>query len=72
MTNGLILRIIPIYANTNVKVQTAAGNPFPAQGTRIESVGTSGETKRKITVFQGYPKLPTEFFSHVIFSPVVP
>ena len=41
---------------------------LPAQGTLVESSGTSGEANRKINVFQGFgePPLP---FGAVIFSP---
>lgn len=37
------------------------GNPLPAQGTRIESIGTAGQSTRKIEVFQLYSDLPPIF-----------
>lgn len=67
ITNGLIARIIPLYAETPIGV--SAGSALPAQGSIITSVGTSGDTSRKVTVFQGYPTLPSEYFPYSIFSP---
>lgn len=68
VTNGLLLRVIPLYAPT----KAAIGNPlvaFPAQGTMITSTGSSGDTQRKITGFREHPKLPVQLFPYVIFSP---
>lgn len=67
---GIIARIIPIYANTIVAVVSAGGGAaFPQQGTLVSSTGTSGRASRKITIYQGYPKVPTEFFQYTLFSP---
>ncbi len=68
VSNGLILRVIPLYASTVLGV-SGNGSSLPAQGEVIESTGSSGETKRKITVYKGYPKVPVEFFPFVLFSP---
>lgn len=74
VNNGLILRVIPLYANTVVGVNTC--NPggqcndiLPLQAKKLESTGISGATTRKITVFQGFAKLPAEFFQYILFSP---
>lgn len=64
ITNGLLLRIIPLYADTRLGVKGAS---LPAQGTVIESVGTAGDAQRKIVTFKGYNKLPTEVFPHMLF-----
>jgi len=73
VTSGLIARIVPLYAGTAIGVKgrdgSGAGKTLPPQGTVIESIGTSGTTQRKITLYRGYPKVPTEFFPFMIFSP---
>jgi hypothetical protein len=67
VTNGLIMRVIPLYTSTVIGVSGIGAN-LPAQGQNIVSTGTAGGTSRKITVFKGYPRLPMEFFSYVLFS----
>lgn len=61
--NGLLMRIIPIYNSTNIGLVSTGGN-FPAQGSTVESTGTSGETVRKVTYFQSFPQLPIEIFPY--------
>jgi hypothetical protein len=62
---GLIARVIPLYANSYFGVQS---NPaLPTQGTVIESTGTVGEVKRKISVLQENPMLPSELFTYTLF-----
>jgi hypothetical protein len=64
------MRIIPLYAPTVIGVSTGLGGTnLPAQGTLIQSTGTSGDTQRKIEVIKGFPKVPNEFFPLGIFSP---
>ncbi len=67
ITSGLVVRVIPVYSNTSIGVTSSVG--LPSQGKSISSTGTSGETVRKITFLQGYPKLPAEFFQYVLLSP---
>lgn len=75
LNSALLARIIPLYKSTkmtvNIKHPTTgvvgAGELLPSQGQKIESVGTSSETIRKIEVLQPYPKLPSEFF-YVLFK----
>ncbi len=72
ISNGLLVRVIPLYANTSIGVSTynpGGNNPtsLPSQGKQIESTGVSGTTTRKITVFQGFPSLPAELFQYVMF-----
>jgi type II secretory pathway pseudopilin PulG len=50
-----------------INVISVAGNTLPAQGVQIESTGTSGESQRKVNVFQGYPE-PPSMFEGAIFS----
>ncbi len=67
VTNGLLARIIPVYASD--KFYITANSKLPGQGTNITSTGTSNNSERKLTLYQGYPKVPTELFPFVIFSP---
>lgn len=67
VTNGLLLRVIPLYADTRLGIKGSIA--LPVQGTVIESTGISGEAERKIVTFKGYAKLPTEFFPHMLFWP---
>lgn len=67
VTNGLLMRIIPLYTSAIIGVSGIGAN-LPSQGQNIVSTGTAGGTSRKITVFKGYPRLPMEFFSYVLFS----
>lgn len=74
ITNGIIARIIPLYAAANIGVSGCDSNNnncsrLPSQGTVIESLGTADETKRKVIMVQSYPKLPEELFSFALFSP---
>lgn len=71
ITNGLVMRIIPIYASTPIGIDFPgeSGKELPSQGNKIDSIGTSGLTKRKVTYYKGYPALPVEFFQYVLFSP---
>lgn len=68
ITNGLLMRVIPVYASTTLAV-SGNGTALPSQGQIIQSVGTSGGTQRKIVVYKGYPKVPVEFFPFLLFSP---
>ncbi|MEK7605957.1 MAG: pilus assembly PilX N-terminal domain-containing protein [Patescibacteria group bacterium] len=67
MTNGLLMRVIPLYHSSIIGV-SGNGTALPAQGQVIESTGTSGQTKRKVSVFKGFPRLPVELYPSLIFS----
>ncbi|MEJ2347578.1 MAG: hypothetical protein P8Y17_00045 [Patescibacteria group bacterium] len=47
---------------------TAASNDLPSQGLKIESTGISGESNRRIEVYQTFGELPP-IFDSVLFSP---
>ncbi len=64
---GLFLRITPIYADSKIGISSSVA--LPAQGSIITSTGTTGTATRKITVYQGFPKIPAEFFPYSLFSP---
>lgn len=68
VTNGLLARINPYYNATFIGV--LGSNQLPSQGRIITSIGTSPDsTQRKVTVYQGYPEIPAEFFPFILFSP---
>lgn len=50
-----------------IEVQPAGGTNLPAQGTLIDSVGTAGDSTRRVNVFQGYPE-PQFVFEAAIFG----
>ena len=62
----LALRLQPVYSDTAFAV--SASTALPLQGSKIESVGTSGTgVTRKIIVFQSY-HAPSSLFDSVIYS----
>lgn len=67
VSSGLIGRVIPIYQNGAVGIVGSVA--LPSQGSTITSTGISGNTQRKVNVFQGYPEIPAEFFQYSLFSP---
>lgn len=67
VSQGLIMRVIPIYHDTNMGLISNAA--LPLQGKLITSTGSTGKTQRSINVFQGFPKIPAELFPYAIFSP---
>lgn len=66
VSNGLIMRVIPIYNST--KVGVTSDTPLPEQGTIIESVGESGETVRRVQYFSSHPQIPLEVFPYSVIS----
>jgi len=66
LSNGLIMKVIPIY--NSAKIAITGANEFPPQGKIIESVGTAGDTKRKIIYYESYPQIPNEIFPYAILS----
>ncbi len=68
ISQGYIARVIPLYTNAQIAARVMAGPGFPAQGYIIDSVGTSGNTKRSVRVFKGYPKIPIEYFPYNLFQ----
>lgn len=79
VSKGIVVRVIPLYASARVAIRACNNNglgggnctPLPSQGSRVESIGTdtTSNTARKIAVFQGFPKLPNEFFQYSLFNP---
>lgn len=65
--SGRIARVIPIYHDSVIGVLSSQS--LPAQGYVVNSTGTSGTTVRQVRVFQGFPRLPVEFFPYNLFLP---
>lgn len=69
VTNGLIARVIPLYKAGIIGIKGAG---LPIQGKIITSTGTAGnsasQTVRKISFFQGFDSVPSEFF-YSLFAP---
>jgi len=69
IVNGLLVRVIPLYKSGSIGIKGAG---LPIQGKIITSTGTAGssntQTVRKISFFQGYESLPSEFFFS-LFTP---
>lgn len=64
----IMLRVRPVYSDTTIAVQGAAGSTLPKQGNTIVSTGTSQSgTTRKIIVNQSY-RAPSTIFDSVVFS----
>lgn len=76
-SKGVVVRLVPLYASSSIGVlgcdHPVSGTPtcyaLPGQGKVIESTGKSGSSFRKVTFFQGYPVLPSEFFQYGVFWP---
>lgn len=68
ITSGLLMRVVPLYASSPLAVVSANSVSLPVQGSQISSTGVSGGTARQVTLFQGYPALPSEFFPYILFS----
>lgn len=67
VTDALIARVIPIYNKSEVAISTAAV-ALPSQGSVVTSTGSSGESVRKVVVFQSHPQVPVEIFQYAILS----
>ncbi len=66
-SQALYARVIPIYANTYMAI--SATPVLPVQGTIIRSTGTSGDTKRTVSILKENPSLPSEFMSYSFMWP---
>lgn len=68
INNGYIARVIPLYANAErMGVRSSVG--LPDQGFVIDSTGKAGNAERKVKVYQGYPRVPVEFYPYNLFLP---
>lgn len=73
VTNGFLVRVVPLYADSYIGVSSINADPLkslPTQGSIITSTGTTGDNvQRKLDVFQGYPEIPAELFPFSLFWP---
>lgn len=67
ITNGSVMKIIPIYNSTKVGIDTGTID-LPSQGKLVKSTGTSGETIRTVQYFESLPEIPTEILQYAILS----
>ncbi len=67
VSSGFIARVIPLYADATIAAEGSVA--LPKQGNIISSTGSFGNTKRTVSVFQGYPRVPVEFFPYNLFLP---
>jgi len=67
VSSGLVVRVIPLYFSAKATGIDLTG-PAVSQGKKVEAVGKSGDTERKISMFQGYPKISSEYF-YVLLVP---
>ncbi len=66
VAGGLVARVVPIYNNSIAAVTSSV--VLPSQGSVVESVGSSGESVRKVIVFKSHPQVPVELFQYAILS----
>lgn len=66
INQGLIARLVPLYGNAQIGF---SGPNLPSQGKIYESTGSADGTKRKVTVYEPWPNLSTEFFQYVYLVP---
>lgn len=71
ITNGMVVRVVPLYKSAYIAAGPDSGSPAIAanQGRLITAVGKSDDTARRVTVFQGYPELPADFFPYSLLVP---
>jgi len=64
----LMVKVRTLY-NNEAQPLAINGNNLPSQGRAIESTGSSGESRRKVELFQTFAELPF-IFDSAVFSPV--
>ncbi len=65
LSDGVIVRVIPLYANAVIGV--VGTKNLPVQGKTITSTGNAGSTQRTISYYQQNDSVPSEFY-YSIFS----
>lgn len=76
-SRGLLVRVTPLYKSSVIlakgcKKSGESCAALPSQGTTTTSTGEAGASTRKIVLYQGYPKVPSEIFSNTLFVPASP
>jgi Tfp pilus assembly protein PilX len=73
ISNGMLVRVIPVYKDAFMAVTSTTA--LPLQGRIVEARGcvpscsSNSPTTRKVTVFQGFPELPADFFPYSLLIP---
>lgn len=69
---NLQFAIVKMFYNTNtahpIGFDTLSAAVFPTQGITVDSSGTSGQSSRKVQVFQSWAEVPSAFLS-ALYSP---
>lgn len=66
IVNGIVAKVIPVYNSSRMSVTGSGVPPLAIQGYRLTSTGSSGDTVRKIELFESNPNLPTEMFYSIL------
>ncbi len=66
VASGIIMKIVPLFNSSTIAVTSNIS--LPAQGSTINSTGTSGDTTRRVVYFQSYPQVPLELFPYTLVS----
>lgn len=66
VSSGIIMKIVPLFNSSVIAVTSNIS--LPAQGSTIDSTGTSGDTTRRVVYFQSYPQVPLELFPYTLVS----
>ncbi len=53
-----LIELIPLYNSSIMGIESYSSTTLPSQGNLYISTGTSGDTQRTISYFNGYPQLP--------------
>lgn len=64
--DGIVAKVIPIYNSSKIFVRASGTPPLAVQGYKLTSTGSSGETVRKIELFESNPNIPTEMFYAIL------
>jgi hypothetical protein len=67
INSGLLVRITPIYNDAVIEINSS--QDLPKQGEIISATGSSGDSSRKIKIYQAYPKIPSELLQYAILVP---
>lgn len=66
ITDGIVAKVIPVYNSPKIFVRATGTPPLAIQGYKLTSTGSSGQTVRKIELFESNPSVPTEMFYSIL------
>ncbi|HTK03507.1 MAG TPA: hypothetical protein VL401_01935 [Alphaproteobacteria bacterium] len=70
LTNPQFLGVKMLYntdTSQSIAFDSTNASLFPSQGQEITSTGVSGESNRRLNVFQGWPEIP-DIFGYAVYS----